>query len=73
MASDNTHPIPNVPISVPQHSFFTSPTGPNTGANRKPELPLHLVALILSYVCPGIPSLPISTHDLIAQLTRHLA
>ncbi|KAF2197636.1 hypothetical protein GQ43DRAFT_380525 [Delitschia confertaspora ATCC 74209] len=38
---------PATPLTVPQHSFFTSPVQAHNGQK---ELPLHLVALIISYI-----------------------
>lgn len=39
-----------LPITVPQHGWFTSPARSHASSNSGKELPLHLVALILSHL-----------------------
>ena len=38
------------PITAPYHGWFTSPARSHADVQKGKELPLHLVALILSYV-----------------------
>jgi len=39
------------PITAPIHSWFTSPARSHPNAAQAKELPLHLIQLILTYVC----------------------
>jgi hypothetical protein len=44
------------PITAPHHGWFTSPARSHADVQKGKELPLHLVALILSYVGPSPPA-----------------
>lgn len=39
------------PITAPRHAFFTSPARSYAAPGQGKELPLHLIQLILEYVC----------------------